>query len=61
MAFKKHGGWQHMGIISSTGADPLLISGNTTGRTRRAEGVYEKPVSNWTRLGYTVVYFRDNG
>lgn len=42
VAFKKYGGWQHMGIISSVGGDPMLVSGNTTGRTRRAEGVYEK-------------------
>lgn len=60
VAFKKYGGWQHMGIVSSVGSDIMLISGNTTGKTRRAEGVYDKPVSNWTKLGYTVAYIRND-
>lgn len=60
VAFKKYGGWQHMGIVSSVGSDIMLISGNTTGKARRAEGVYEKPVSNWTKLGYTVAYLRND-
>jgi CHAP domain len=60
VVFKKHGGWQHMGIVSSVGGEILLISGNTTGKTRRAEGVYEKTVSNWTKLGYTAAYIRND-
>lgn len=60
VAFKKYGGWQHMGIVSSVGKEILLISGNTTGKTRRAEGVYEKTVSNWTKLGYAVAYLRND-
>jgi hypothetical protein len=61
-AFYRDGGWQHMGIVSAVGGDTIsVISGNTTGATRRAEGVYEKPLTNWTSKGYRTMFIRNNG
>ncbi len=60
VAFKKAGGWQHMGIVSSTYDGISVISGNTTAPDRKADGVFEKPLSNWTTLGYTAAFLRND-
>ena len=59
VAFKMAGGWQHMGIVSSTRNGIVVISGNTSAPDKKADGVFEKPLSNWTRLGYTVAFLRN--
>lgn len=59
VAFKKAGGWQHMGIVSSTRNGIVVLSANTTAPDKKADGVFEKPVTNWTRLGYSVAFLRN--
>ena len=60
VAFKLAGGWQHMGIVSSTRNGIVVLSGNTSAPDRKADGVFEKPLSNWTRLGYSVAFLRND-
>lgn len=59
VAFKKAGGWQHMGIVTSTRDGITVLSANTTAPDRKADGVYEKPITNWTSKGYGVAFLRN--
>ena len=62
VAFKTGGGWQHIGLVSSvTAAGIGVISGNTSAPDKRGEGVFEKPITNWTKLGYEVTFLRNSG
>ena len=60
VAFRKGGKWQHMGVVSSVDKEIFVISGNTTA-VKGADGVFEKPLSNWTKKGYDVNFIRNSG
>lgn len=60
VAFRKNGLWEHIGIVSKSGMDLLVISGNTTAPDKGADGVFEKPLSNWTKLGFSASFIRND-
>jgi uncharacterized protein YijF (DUF1287 family) len=60
VALKKNGSWQHMGIVSSVEKGISVISGNTTAADKKADGVFEKPLTNWTTKGYTATFIRNS-
>jgi CHAP domain len=61
VAFKKAGKWQHMGIVSSISNGISVISGNTVAPDKKADGVFEKPLTNWTKKGYVATFIRNSG
>jgi CHAP domain len=61
VALKKGGKWQHMGIVSSVSNGITVISGNTVAPDKKADGVFEKPLSNWTKKGYVATFIRNSG
>jgi CHAP domain len=61
VALKKAGTWQHMGIVSSVTNGITVISGNTVAPDKKADGVFEKPLTNWTKKGYVATFIRNSG
>jgi CHAP domain len=61
VALKKAGNWQHMGIVSSVSNGITVISGNTVAPDKKADGVFEKPLTNWTKKGYVATFIRNSG
>jgi uncharacterized protein YijF (DUF1287 family) len=61
VALKKGGAWQHMGIVSSVSNGITVISGNTVAPDKKADGVFEKPLTNWTKKGYVATFIRNSG
>jgi CHAP domain len=61
VAFKKAGTWQHIGIVSSVSNGITVISGNTVAPDKKADGVFEKPLTNWTNKGYVATFIRNSG
>jgi CHAP domain len=61
VALKKAGTWQHMGIVSSVSNGITVISGNTVAPDKKADGVFEKPLTNWTKKGYVATFIRNSG
>jgi CHAP domain len=60
VALKKAGKWQHMGIVSSVSNGITVISGNTVAPDKKADGVFEKPLTNWTKKGYVATFIRNS-
>jgi hypothetical protein len=60
VALSRKGVWEHMGIVTQTGKTVLVISGNTTAPDKGADGVFEKPLSNWTKLGFSATFIRNS-
>ncbi len=61
VALKKSGKWQHMGIVSSADNGISVISGNTVAPDKKADGVFEKPLTNWTNKGFVATFIRNSG
>jgi hypothetical protein len=59
VVLRKDGEWQHMGIVSSASGGIRVISGNTGAPDKRADGVFEKPLTNWTAIGYRASFLRN--
>jgi uncharacterized protein YijF (DUF1287 family) len=60
VALKKKGSWQHIGIVSSVDKGISVISGNTTAADKKADGVFEKPLTTWTTKGYAATFIRNS-
>jgi hypothetical protein len=60
VALKKNGKWQHIGIVASVAKGISVISGNTTAADKKADGVFEKPITTWTKNGYEATFIRNS-
>lgn len=60
VVFRKYRAWQHMGIVTSVRDGITVVSGNTVAPDQRADGVFEKPLTNWTKKGFAVTFIRND-